>query len=128
MFKATAKTTALSALAAAIFVTTLATNPAHAGGGRDPVQKVSTISSTNPDGSTTAIRSVNGAKSYTVTRSKNGQVVSKKTVKKKRPSFITIFNPDGTSRTIVGAPRRSKIPFVTIHNPDGTSHTIAGNR
>lgn len=126
MFNLTFKETVLSTLAAAVVATSVSINPAYAGGGgggRDPVAKVSTISTTNADGSTTAIRSRNNAPTYTVTTTKNGKVVEKKQVNKKRKAFITIFNPDGTSRTVT-EPRKPGKAFVTLHNADGTSRTV----
>ena len=132
MFNSTFKNTALSTLAAALVATSLSINPAIAGGGdgggnlvgdHNHKCKVSTISTTNADGSTTSVRSCNGAKSYSVTRSRDGKVISKKRANKKRKAFVTIHNPDGTSRTITKPSKPGKA-FVTIHNADGTSRTV----
>lgn len=144
MFNSTFNKTILSTLAAVVVVTNFSVNPSYAGGGGGD-EKYSSISTTNSGGSTTSIRSRNGAKTFTLTRTKNGKVVSKKRVKKARKPFITIFNPDGTSRTVttpskrpdsatrhfpdgsthtVIKPVRPRTAFVTIHNPDGTSRTV----
>lgn len=121
MLTSTFKNTALSALAAAIVATSFSAAPAFAGG-EGP--RESFISTTSSDGVTTTIRSTNGDPTYTRTRTKNGKVVEKKKVKKKLRAFITLHNPDGTSRTVT-KPKKSR-DFVTRHNPDGTSHTITG--
>ena len=109
MFNSTFKKAIASTFAVAMIATTVSTTPAMAGGGggRDPAPapKVSTISSPNEDGTTTSIRSVNGEPTYTITKKKNGKVVSKKRVKKKRPDFVTLHNPDGTSTTITAKDR-----------------------
>ena len=144
MFNSTFNKTVLSTLAAAVIATSVSVLPSYAGGGRDPDNKVSTISTNNADGSTTSIFSRNSGKTYTKTRTRNGKVVNKKRVKKSRKPFITIFNPDGTSRTVttpskrrdsatrhypdgtshtVTTPSNPRSAFITIHNPDGTSHT-----
>lgn len=123
MFNSTFKKAAMFTLAAAVLATSVSTTPANAGGGRDPEKKVSTISTTNADGSKTSIRSQNGAKTYTVTRTKNGKVVNKKRVNKNRKPFITIFNPDGTSKTVRG-PAKKRADSATRHFPDGTSRTV----
>ncbi len=100
MFNANLNKTILSTLAAAVVATGFSINPSYAGGGEGGGY-MSSISSRNADGSTTSIRSRNGSKSYTITkRNKNGKVVNKKRVNKKRKTFVTIHNPDGTSRTI----------------------------
>ncbi|UXX82538.1 hypothetical protein [Roseovarius pelagicus] len=125
MFNSTFKQTVLSTLAATVVATSFSINPALAGGGggRDPAERVSTISTVNPDGSKTSIRSRNAAKTFTLTRTKNGKVVNKKRINKNRGTFVTIHNPDGTSRTITKPSKPSKA-FVTIHNADGTSRTV----
>lgn len=123
MFNSTFKNTIMSTLAAAVVVTSVSVNPSFAGGGRDPAQKVSTISTTSADGITNSIRSKNNAKTYTVKRTKNGKLINKKRKNKKPGAFITIFNPDGTSRT-VNKPRKPGKDFVTRHYADGTSRTV----
>jgi len=117
MFKAAFHKPILAIVGAAVVVTMVSTGASFAGeGGGDGGMgagnfgqakgKISTISSTNPDGSTTSIRSRNGAKTYTITRfNKKGKVVSRQTKAKKSRAFVTIHNPDGTTRTVSGADR-----------------------
>lgn len=125
MFNASFNNTILSTVAAAIVATSLSVTPAFAGGGGGGGErpKVSTISTTNADGSTTSIFSSNKMKTYTITRTKKGKVVSKKRVKKNRGPFIKIFNPDGTTRT-VNKKRKPEGDFVTRHFPNGPDVTV----
>ena len=122
MFNSTFNKAFVSTLAAAIVATSLSATPSYAGGGGGD-EKYSSISTTNADGSKTTIRSRNGSKFFTLTRTKKGKVVNKKRVKKNRKPFITIFNPDGTSRTVTKPSKPGK-DFVTRHNPDGTTTTV----
>ncbi|MEQ9257998.1 MAG: hypothetical protein RIG84_02750 [Roseovarius sp.] len=133
MFNAPFKTSILATLGAAFVATSLSLTPAFAGGdgggGGDRAGdrgRVSTIESTDADGNTVSIRSRNDAPTYTLTRSRNGKVESKKEVRKKSKTFVTLHNPDGSSRTIYSV-TRDRTPSVTIHNADGTTRTISGN-
>ncbi len=120
MFIPTFNKTFPGALTAAIVAASFLATPAFADGG--PQGGVSTISSTTTYGTTTTIRSRNGAETYTRTRTKNGKVINKKKIKKNLKAFITIFNPDGTSRTVTTPSKRRD--SATRHFPDGSRHTV----
>ncbi len=113
MFNASFKNYALIAMATTAIVAALTMEPCFAGGdgggGRDlgakGKAKVSTISSTDENGITTSIHSANGAPVYTITRTRGVLVLSKERKAKKSIDFVTIHNPDGTSRTITAMDR-----------------------
>jgi hypothetical protein len=127
MFHAAFQNPVLTALGAAILATGLSLNPAHAGegggGGGGDRAGVSTASSTDTEGNTVSIRSRNNAPVYTVTRTRNGKVVSKETKRKKSKPFVTLTDENGNKRTI-NKVTRNRTAFMTITYPDGTTRTV----
>ena len=113
MFNSTIKTV----LATTFLVSAFTIGSANAGGGggagfleNDPAQPMASATLHNPDGSSITARSrKNKDGYYVIKRNKHGKVTSKRLVEKKKkirvrkvkqPPFITLHNPDGSSRTV----------------------------